>query len=456
MNRFVRPSKFRHVYGSARKREQCYDNLNISYDSNDSHLAKCNGKYVSVHWAAGGGGAFAVLPVDMVGRLPSDIPLFEGHSAQVLDTEFSPFNDDLVASAGEDGRVLLWNIPQPGAEAGDVKPAAVLAGHERRVVDLKFHPAADNVLASASHDQTVRLWDVERAACKATLTGHGDAVLDQSWDHAGSLLATSSRDKLLRIFDPRAQETAQAETRAHDGVKGVRVVWLGSTGRLLTTGFSRTSDRQFAVWDQRNLAQALKTENLDTSSGLLIPHYDADTRLLFLSGKGDGNIRYYEMVDEAPHYHFIAEHKSNEPQRAVTFLPKRACSVSENEVVRAYKVMASTVEPISFRVPRRVEGFQADLFPPTPGPVPALTAADWLAGQTADPKLVSLEHGFQSALRRDFTISLDGLDTMAQSRSALSIVEEAGDDTARLRAEIAALKLELQAKDARIKELEAA
>lgn len=459
MNRFVRPSKFRHVYGSAAKRDQCYDNLQVSYDSNDMHLAKCNGKYLSVHWAASGGGAFAVLPVEAVGRQPADLPLFEGHSAQVLDTEFSPFNDNLLASAGEDARILLWNIPQPGEASaeGGVKPEATLAGHDRKIVDLLFHPAAENVLASASHDQTVRLWDIERAACKITLTDHSDAVLDQSWSYDGSRIATSCRDKMLRIFDPRANASkASAEVKAHEGVKGVRVVWAGPGERLITTGFSRMSDRQFALWDARNLEKPVKLENLDTSSGLLIPHYDADTRMLYLAGKGDGNIRFYELVDEAPFAHFLSEYKSTEPQRAVTFLPKRAVHVSENEVARAYKVHNNLVEPISFRVPRKVEAFQADLFPDTPGPEPALSASEYFdENKTAAPKLISLEGGYAPSLRRQFTVSLDKL-SQSTTRSASGLIHDEPapvDDVKKLREEIEQLKAELAKRDELIAEL---
>lgn len=456
MNRFVRSSKYRHVYGSARKREQCYDNLNISFDSNDSHLAHCNGKYLSVHWSAGGGGAFAVLPVEVTGRLPADVPLFEGHSAPVLDTAFSPFNDDVVASTGEDGRLLVWNIPQPGqASEGPLQPALSLQAHERRAVDIKFHPTAENVLATASHDQTVRLWDLEKASCRVTLDGHGDAVLDQSWSWTGAQLATSSRDKHLRVWDPRSNVPLIAEVKAHEGVKGVRVVWLGRSQRIATTGFSRTSDRQLSIWDARNMSAPLKTENLDTSSGLLMPHYDADTQLLFLSGRGDGNIRYYEIVDEAPYAHFVAEYKSTEPQRAVTFLPKRAVSVSENEIARAYKVHTTgLVEPVSFRVPRKGEGFQSDIFPETPGPVPALSASAFFdERRTAEPVLISLAAGYAPALRRDFTVSLDGLDS--QSRSASGLLSTAGgnaqeEELVRLRAENAQLRAEVEALKARL------
>ena len=52
-----------------------------------------------------GGGAFAVVPLEEHGKLPDLIPLFKGHSAPVLDTDFNPFNDRVLASASEDGKV---------------------------------------------------------------------------------------------------------------------------------------------------------------------------------------------------------------------------------------------------------------------------------------------------------------------------------------------------------------
>jgi hypothetical protein len=59
-----------------------------------------------------GGGAFAVIPLTERGKLPDLIPLFKGHSAPVLDTDFNPFNDSVIASGSDDGNVpLLGGLP---------------------------------------------------------------------------------------------------------------------------------------------------------------------------------------------------------------------------------------------------------------------------------------------------------------------------------------------------------
>ena len=85
---------------------------------------------------------------------------------------------------------------------------------------------------------------------------------------------------------------------------------------------------------------------------MLIPYYDADTNLLYLAGKGDGNIRYYEW--EAGQLFYLEQYKSSDALRGFAFLPKRACAINECEVARIFKVHPSMVEPISFKVPRKV------------------------------------------------------------------------------------------------------
>lgn len=64
--RVVRSSKFRHVYGQAMKREQCYDNIRVSKSSWDSTFCAVNPKFLAIIVESAGGGAFIVLPHNKV------------------------------------------------------------------------------------------------------------------------------------------------------------------------------------------------------------------------------------------------------------------------------------------------------------------------------------------------------------------------------------------------------
>ncbi|CAO2651426.1 Nn.00g039960.m01.CDS01 [Neocucurbitaria sp. VM-36] len=393
--RFVRASKYRHVFGKGTKKEQCYDNLRISKNAWDTNLIKANPEYVSVNWEASGGGAFAVIPINERGRAPDQMPLFRGHTAAVLDTDWSPFNDSLISSASDDGKVFIWKVPEgfmlhtDAEEPADVAPVAKLSGHMRKVGHVLFNTAAENVLASSSGDYTVKLWDVEAGAAKLTLK-HNDIVQSLSWSPDGSLLVTTSRDKKLRIWDVRQEKPAQ-EVPGHPGAKNSRAVWMGEADRIATTGFSRMSDRQLGLWDPRNPKEPIGGfQILDSISGVCMPFWDDGTQCLYLAGKGDGNIRYYEYENDK--FEYLSEYKSPDPQRGVAFLPKRGINLHENEVLRCFKtVNDSYIEPVSFIVPRRSEMFQSDIYPPTTGLKPGTTSSEWFGGKTALPPKISLE-----------------------------------------------------------------
>jgi len=149
---------------------------------------------------------------------------------------------------------------------------------------------------------------------------------------------------------------------------------------------------QFGI--QKNVKEPLNRTNVDSASGVLLPFYDNDTSVLFMGGKGDGNIRYYEIVDEAPYIHYLTEFKSNTSARGLAMLPKRAMNVAECEMARFLKVTPDKLEPISFNVPRKSDIFQDDIYPDAFSGEPSLTANDWASGKNAKPKTISLKGGF--------------------------------------------------------------
>lgn len=426
MSSVVRSSKYRHVFGTANKPDQCYLDLKVSRSAWDSNLISANDKFFALNWEATGGGSFLVLPHGSFGKIGSSKPLITGHKGAVLDTAWNPFNDYLVASASEDSTVKIWSIPEGGPTKNMTEAAQTLSGHGRKVGGVYWHPLAENVLASSSTDGTVKIWDVSTGQEKANLGSHQDFVLCCDWSADGKTIATTSKDKGLRIFDPRAGTDPVSQTTCHDGVKGSRVVYLGSTGKLLTVGFTKQSEREYKVWDLQLKQLAHKV--IDSSAGQLMPFFDADTNVLFLAGKGDGNVRYFELTDKDPYLYSLSEHKSTVPQRGMAFLPKYSCNVKACEIASVLKLTKDSIEPVSFCVPRKSDTFQPDLFPDTHAPEPSLGASEWFAGQNKPPKMVSMETFVRSSGKKEASFTQnDGLP----------------DDRAALEAQLAAIQAKL-------------
>jgi len=385
----VRDSKFRHVHGEPLKTK--YDDLRLSSKSSESNGIVANSKYFAVAWESGGGGSLAVVNHDKVGRLPRDIPLISGHTGPVLDFNFNPFNEDMLCTASEDLTIKIWQMPEDGLKAHLKEPAAVLEGHGKKISFSIWNPVVNGLIASAAFDQTVKVWDLEEQA-EAFSVDLGDNAWNMKWNWTGSLLACTTKDKKMKIVDPRSR-TVAAEWAIHEGSKASKVEWIGSStmaeecNKIVTTGFSSQAERQIGYWDMRMMGETADPLNLlvlDQGTGALLPFYDDGTGLLFIAGKGDANCRFFEITAEDPFVHWINQYGGQTPQKGFCFMPKRNCTVKKHEIMRGLQMQTASVVPISFTVPRKSEAFQEDLFPDAPAGIPAMSADDWKGG--ADPR----------------------------------------------------------------------
>ncbi|GAB1301990.1 Coronin-1B [Apodemus speciosus] len=416
----VRQSKFRHVFGQPVKNDQCYEDIRVSRVTWDSTFCAVNPKFLAVIVEASGGGAFMVLPLNKTGRIDKAYPTVCGHTGPVLDIDWCPHNDEVIASGSEDCTVMVWQIPENGLTSPLTEPVVVLEGHTKRVGIITWHPTARNVLLSAGQahrgnvaykdgcDNVVLIWNVGTAEELYRLDSlHPDLIYNVSWNHNGSLFCSACKDKSVRIIDPRRGTLVAEREKAHEGARPMRAIFLAD-GKVFTTGFSRMSERQLALWDPENLEEPMALQELDSSNGALLPFYDPDTSVVYVCGKGDSSIRYFEITDEPPYIHFLNTFTSKEPQRGMGSMPKRGLEVSKCEIARNetkeqngfYKLHERKCEPIVMTVPRK-----DDLYPDTAGPEAALEAEDWVSGQDADPILISLREAYVPSKQRDLKVS---------------------------------------------------
>ncbi|KAL7988529.1 hypothetical protein Chor_007448 [Crotalus horridus] len=410
-----RSSKFRHVYGKAASKENCYDNVPITQSVYDNQFCAVNPRFIAVVTECAGGGAFVVIPISHTGKLDPHYPRICGHKGNVLDIKWNPFDDFVIASCSEDTTVKVWNIPQHLLTKSIIDAQKDLLGHSRRVGLIEWHPTASNILFSTGYDYKVMIWNLDTKEHTIqmpvkTIGFHTNVILSMSFNTDGSLLATVCRDRKIRIIDPRAGTIFQAKgTYAYE------------------EAFKDETD---------DLSVPLHEEDVDGSSGLLFPFYDTDTHMLYVLSKGDGNIRYYEINVEKPYLHYLMEYRSPFPQKGIGVMPKRGLDVCACEIFRFYKLIPgkSLIEPISMIVPRRSESYQEDIYPMTAGVQPALTAQDWLNGTNKGPVLMSLRPGsvmlnslppfFEKEIAMEGTKPIQGQDRVIDTTEKLNKIQE--------------------------------
>jgi coronin-1B/1C/6 len=105
---------------------------------------------------ASGGGALAIVNNEDLGKQGAQPPCLDGHKGPVLDFDFNPFHDNIIATGGDDGKVMIWGIPPGGLKESQVDPLVNLSGHQRKVCVMRFHPTAEHVVASGSADKVIK------------------------------------------------------------------------------------------------------------------------------------------------------------------------------------------------------------------------------------------------------------------------------------------------------------
>ncbi|XP_058813548.1 coronin-7 isoform X2 [Topomyia yanbarensis] len=382
-------SKYKNAAPIVPKPEVCIRDICVgSYQTYGNNIA-ASAAFIAFNWEHAGS-SLAVLPIDDCGRKSKTMPLLHAHSDTVTYLDFSPFHDGLLATGSQDCLVKVWHIPEKGLENSISNPECTFSTKQRRVETVGFHPTADCLLYSTAVG-CVSLWDLACQQESFSNNQHPEVIQSLSWKQDGKVCATSCKDKMVRILDPRAESPITMIAESHQSIKDSRVVWLGNQDRILSTGFDAGRLRQVIIRDLRNFSAPEKTLELDCSTGILMPLYDPDTNMLFLAGKGDTTISYLEVTDKDPYLIEGIRH-SGEQTKGACLVPKRALRVMEGEVNRIMQLTSNSVIPIMYQVPRKsYRDFHGDLYPDTNGYRTELTATQWLNGVNQGVPKISLD-----------------------------------------------------------------
>jgi WD40 repeat protein len=242
---------------------------------------------------------------------------FEAHSNYINRIKQSPFNTNYVATCSGDATVKIWNL----SSSFDWTLITTYSQHSYPVVGLEW--SDNDTLASGPDDGTIKLWSMTTSQTKRTiqtnqavwsltvlntnihlaagfylgdiniynmndgnlvssLKGHSSHVYDLVQISA-DLLASSSNDKTVRIWDLTTNTCKFNLTGHTDGVLGLKQI----TSNILASG---SWDRTIKLWDTTT-GQLIRTLTGHTNSiGFSVDLLNSQT---LVSGSGDGTIKLW-------------------------------------------------------------------------------------------------------------------------------------------------------------------
>ncbi|KAJ3339965.1 Coronin-7 [Gonapodya sp. JEL0774] len=398
--------KFRNVTPTTPKREEFYSfpsaNAISAGPSDSSNGLATDGVVFAAR--SNSGTQIFLLPLDIATttRRLDSLPLALSVPSPVTDFAISPLlassanTTSILLAGADDGslRTFALPTPPPSSEPPSLlspdalsllpSPTPIPSAHTtaRRVECLAFHPSAAGLAVSASGPE-IKVWDLENAKDVCAWNGHGDTVVALGWNPDGSLLATTARDTMLRIFDPRAPTDALA-TSAHQGTKPSRVTWLGSGGYLATAGTGKRGGKEVKLWDSRALSAPIVDHELaGGAGGVSCLMWDEDTGMVWIGGRGSPTITWLDLhPSRAPFLTTgITQFSHSSPLSTFCSVPKLSLDHLGCEIHRTLAGTAdgSAVVPVRWIVPRRRYGDWVDeLFPETRGWKEGVGKEEWI------------------------------------------------------------------------------
>jgi WD40 repeat protein/serine/threonine protein kinase len=215
-----------------------------------------------------------------VSLLDGSDDLLGKHAGGATRVSLSP-DGALLASAGLDGLIQLWDIHQK-------KKLRELSGHAYAVETLRFSPDGAQLLSSGM-DATIKSWPIQKCikeSCEAkVLDGFRGFVRSMSFSSDGRLVAVGSSDQQIRIWD---LATLQLYRTLRGHTDEVRVVRFSPSQPLL---FSGGADRKLLKWSLSELTE--KTLYAPTTTGWL--SYSPSGKQIVASGL-DGALYLFDVI----------------------------------------------------------------------------------------------------------------------------------------------------------------
>ncbi|MBI3823284.1 MAG: hypothetical protein HY289_11495 [Planctomycetes bacterium] len=222
-------------------------------------------------WAMGGGLHFLRLDVS-IGK----------HSDEILDLASSVrIGPVRFASAGYDSQIHIHTLVNWKLQT------AVLKEHSDAVYGLAFNPDG-TMLASVSADRAMKVFDVEKGKLLYTLGEATDWLYAIAWSPDGKYLVSGGVDKSIRVYEPtRTGAKLRQSVFAHEGAVQ-KLVFTSDSKTLYSVG----EDRVVKAWDIEKMVERKVYDKQPETVMCLALREDAGQ---FIVGRYDGIVQLIDM-----------------------------------------------------------------------------------------------------------------------------------------------------------------
>jgi WD40 repeat protein len=161
-------------------------------------------------------------------------------------TRFDRFGIITTWVDGNGQHIYFDDLTYTCSQDDEAEPRALntLTGHTSSVMSVAFSPDG-RTLASSSRDKSIRLWEVATGKLIRTLREHTADVYAVAFSPDGKSLASGSGDKTIRLWDITSGKSTRTLTSHDDVVRSVAFMPAAESRQLV----SSSVDRSVRLWN---------------------------------------------------------------------------------------------------------------------------------------------------------------------------------------------------------------
>jgi len=309
------------------KYEKCF----LSKLKTEGRLISINEKYLEMLWIDKG--EIVIVNSSKPCLINEDTPKIKDPKNNMLDLEFSPFDNHLLASANDNSSILLWKLLEEGINGNIINEKQIYKKHKSNKVNhLNFNPIDKYIILSSTYSGEIHIWNIIKNDSLNELNFDSiNSIASISWNPNGNLIGCTNL-KNINIFETRTNKIIFTY-QINEIYKPAKFVWVDNN-LLATTSWNMKGEKLLKLLDIRKINDdysslgEINSIIVDNSPNVSIPFINRELKLLYSICTNENYIKIYDYngdkLNEINTYY--SEYKSS-----YSFLCDRKCLDSKLE-----------------------------------------------------------------------------------------------------------------------------
>ena len=236
------------------KKEKNFSNCSLKKEQIEGRLLSINSKFLAILTKNRG----EIVIVDSSN--PCDIKennnynrIKSNNYGQILDIEFSPHNNNILASANQ-YNLLFWKIPDENFNNISIEECQMHHEHNNKINYISFNPVIKDMICTSDLDNKIFVWNDEK------LESYNDFQLDEKasmieWNPKGDLIGVTTEKKYINIIDSR-EKNIILKKKISISCFTPKFVWVDDNSfAVIGSSMNDKSSKNLKLWDIRNIKE---------------------------------------------------------------------------------------------------------------------------------------------------------------------------------------------------------